>query len=74
MMFNVPHPAALGLGVSILSYAGEVRVGARADMAVMRDPNVFVRRFAGEVAALGQRPVPAYWESAERQNPQSSTD
>ena len=53
MMFNVPHPAALGLGVSILSYAGEVRVGARADMAVMKDPNVFVRRFAGEVAALG---------------------
>jgi diacylglycerol O-acyltransferase / wax synthase len=53
MMFNVPHPAALGLGVSILSYAGEVRVGARADTAVMKDPNAFVRRFAGEVAALG---------------------
>lgn len=53
MMFNVPHPAALGLGVSILSYAGEVRVGARADVAVMRDPAAFVRRFRGEVEAIG---------------------
>lgn len=52
MMFNVPHPASLGLGVSILSYAGEVRIGARADVAVMADPGAFVRRFAAEVEAL----------------------
>ncbi len=52
IMFNVPHPASLGLGVSILSYAGEVRVGARADVAVMPDPASFVAGFAAEVAAL----------------------
>ena len=52
IMFDVPHPASLGLGVSILSYAGEVRVGARADVAVMPDPGAFVRRFAAEVEAL----------------------
>ncbi|HET8538702.1 MAG TPA: wax ester/triacylglycerol synthase family O-acyltransferase [Anaeromyxobacter sp.] len=52
IMFSVPHPATLGLGVSILSYAGEVRVGARADVAVMRDPAAFVAGFGEEVAAL----------------------
>ncbi len=52
IMFNVPHPATLGLGVSILSYAGEVRVGARADVAVMPDPGTFVRRFVDELGAL----------------------
>lgn len=52
IMFNVPHPATLGLGVSILSYAGEVRVGARADRAVMRDPGAFVERLGPELAAL----------------------
>jgi diacylglycerol O-acyltransferase len=52
--FCVPHPAALGLGVSILSYAGEVRIGARADAAVMRDPGDLVRRVPAEVAALAR--------------------
>ncbi len=52
VMFNVPHPASLGLGLSILSYAGEVRIGARADVAVMPDPASFVGTFGAEVAAL----------------------
>lgn len=52
IMFNVPHPATLGLGVSILSYAGEVRIGARADVAVLPDPGALVRGFAREVEAL----------------------
>ena len=52
LMFNVPHPASLGLGVSILSYAGEVRVGARSDVAVMPDPGAFVTGFGAEIAAL----------------------
>ena len=54
IMFCVPHPAALGLGVSILSYAGEVRIGARADVAVMRDPGDLVRRIPAELEALSQ--------------------
>jgi diacylglycerol O-acyltransferase len=52
--FCVPHPAALGLGVSILSYAGEVRIGARADVAVMRDPGDLVRRIPAELEALSR--------------------
>jgi diacylglycerol O-acyltransferase len=52
MMFNVPHPATLGLGVSILSYAGEVRLGARADVAVLPDPGALVRAFAREAAGM----------------------
>jgi diacylglycerol O-acyltransferase len=53
IMFNVPHPATLGLGVSILSYAGEVRVGVRSDVAVLPDPAGFVRSVVREVEALG---------------------
>jgi diacylglycerol O-acyltransferase len=45
VLFWVPHPARLGLGVSILSYAGEVRIGVRADTAVMRNPADLIRRF-----------------------------
>jgi diacylglycerol O-acyltransferase len=59
--FCVPHPAALGLGVSMMSYAGEVRVGARADVGVMPDPHDLVDRIGSEVAALregGRRPSP----------------
>ena len=50
--FCVPHPSTLGLGVSILSYAGEVRVGARADIAVMPDPHALVGRIPAEIDAL----------------------
>lgn len=53
IMFNVPHPATLGLGVSILSYAGEVRLGVRADVAVLPDPGLLLRGFRQEVDALG---------------------
>ena len=53
IMFNVPHPATLGVGVSILSYAGEVRIGVRADVAVLPDPGALVRGFGAEVDALG---------------------
>jgi diacylglycerol O-acyltransferase len=59
-MFWVPHPAALGVGVSILSYAGEVRIGVRADEACLSDPGDLVRRFEEELAAWsGARAVTA---------------
>lgn len=51
LMFWVPHPSRLGLGVSILTYAGEVRVGVRCDVAVMPDPADLVARFEAELAA-----------------------
>jgi diacylglycerol O-acyltransferase / wax synthase len=57
-MFWVPHPASLGLGISILSYAGAVRVGVRADAAVLADPGELVARFEAELAALQVAPSP----------------
>jgi diacylglycerol O-acyltransferase len=54
-MFWVPHPAALGLGVSLLTYAGAVRMGVRADAAVMDDPADLVRRFEEELAPRAPR-------------------
>ncbi|WP_242335149.1 WS/DGAT domain-containing protein [Anaeromyxobacter sp. SG66] len=54
-MFWVPHPASLGLGVSVLSYAGEVRVGVRSDAAVLAEPADLVGRIEAEAAALGVR-------------------
>lgn len=53
VMFWVPHPALLGVGVSILSYAGEVRIGVRADAAAMPDPADLVVRFGEELKVLG---------------------
>jgi len=56
LQFCVPHPARLGLGISILSYSGEVRVGARADVAVVPDPHDLLRRIPGEIDALRLAP------------------
>jgi diacylglycerol O-acyltransferase len=52
VMFWVPHPATLGLGVSVLSYGGEVIVGVRADASIMPDPARLVRLFEAELGAL----------------------
>ncbi|BDG01283.1 wax ester/triacylglycerol synthase family O-acyltransferase [Anaeromyxobacter oryzae] len=52
VMFWVPSPSRLALGVSILSYAGAVRVGVRADAAALPDPAGLVARFEAELAEL----------------------
>lgn len=57
LMFWVPHPASLGLGVSILSYAGDVVVGVRADRAVVPEPAALVAHLEAELRAL----VPELW-------------
>ena len=57
-VFWVPHPGRLGLGVSILSYAGEVRIGVRADEAVLIDPADMASRIEAEAALLGVEIAP----------------
>ena len=52
-MFWVPHTGSVGLGISVLTYAGEVRIGVRADEAVTRRPEAIVDRFEREIASLG---------------------
>lgn len=51
-MFWVPHPSTLGLGVSILSYSGEIRIGVRADEAVLPRPEELVEAFEIEAASF----------------------
>ena len=51
MMFWVPQSARLGLGVSILSYAGEVRVGVASDAGLIPDPDSIIQAFQDEMRA-----------------------
>lgn len=54
VIFWVPHPAKLGLGLSILSYAGKVMVGVRVDEAVTKNPGRLVELFEEEASAMLQ--------------------
>jgi diacylglycerol O-acyltransferase len=49
MLFWVPQRANIGLGISILSFAGEVRVGVFADTVVMSDPADLVAEIEAEL-------------------------
>lgn len=51
-MFWVPQSGGLGLGVSVLTYAGQVQFGLIADRKRIPDPQAVVRRFAGEFEQL----------------------
>ncbi len=55
VMFWVPHPAKFAVGISILSYAGRVRVGVRTDTAVVADPSSITRAFEEELAAMSEQ-------------------
>jgi diacylglycerol O-acyltransferase len=57
LMFWVPHPATLGLGVSILSYAGTLRVGVRADAGLLVNPAAVARAIGAELEAFGVPPA-----------------
>ena len=52
LMFWVPQSGDIGLGVSILSYGGEVRFGVAADRGLCPDPERVSGRFAGEFETL----------------------
>ncbi len=52
IMFWAPQSGRLGLGISILSYAGEVTVGVMADAGIMPEPEAFVAALHVELAAL----------------------
>lgn len=52
MMFWVPQAARLGLGVSILSYAGQVRLGVVADAGLVPYPSEIIEFFQEEMKAF----------------------
>ena len=54
IMFWVPQSGRLGLGVSILSYAGTVRLGIAVDAGLVPDPGMIVTYFHDEFDAISQ--------------------
>jgi WS/DGAT/MGAT family acyltransferase len=52
MYFWVPQSGSIGLGISILSYAGRVHFGMIADRAVLPSPDMVVERFPAEFEKL----------------------
>lgn len=48
IMFWVPQPAQLGMGISILSYAGNVVVGVATDVGLVPDPESIISDFHDE--------------------------
>ena len=52
MMFWVPAPGSLSLGISILSYAGNVMVGVATDAGLVPDPEAIVEGIHAELAAM----------------------
>ncbi len=54
MMFWVPQSGGLGLGISIFSYAGNVRVGVAVDASLIPDPDTITTYLRKEVDALAR--------------------
>jgi hypothetical protein len=52
MHFWVPQSGSIGVGVSLLSYAGEVHAGLIADHSCVPDPGRLVRRIGPEFERL----------------------
>ncbi len=52
MMFWVPQTGSIGLGISILSYRGQVHFGLIADARLIPDPDAVIGRFVGEFEKL----------------------
>jgi diacylglycerol O-acyltransferase / wax synthase len=61
MMFWVPQSGDIGLGVSILSYNGEVRFGVVADRGLCPDPDRVIDGFAPEFEKLMLATLLAPW-------------
>jgi diacylglycerol O-acyltransferase / wax synthase len=55
IFFWVPQSGRLGLGISIFSYAGHVRMGLATDAGLVPDPEVIVRGFHQEFEELQAR-------------------
>jgi diacylglycerol O-acyltransferase len=52
MMFWIPRYGGIGLGISILSYAGQVRLGVLTDEDLVPDPGNIIAAFRDEFDAL----------------------
>ena len=59
LIFWVPQTGRLGIGVSILSYAGEVRVGIITDEGLVPDPQTIIENFGQEFNQLFEQALDA---------------
>jgi hypothetical protein len=55
IFFWVPQAGKLALGISIFSYAGQVRLGVATDAKLVPDPGPIVRGFHDEFEELERR-------------------
>jgi diacylglycerol O-acyltransferase / wax synthase len=58
MMFWVPQSGRLGLGISILSYAGQVLVGIAVDAELIPEPEGMITAFEAEIELLQALKLP----------------
>ncbi|HSB35479.1 MAG TPA: wax ester/triacylglycerol synthase family O-acyltransferase, partial [Thermoanaerobaculia bacterium] len=75
VMFWVPQSGRLGLGVSILSYAGGVSLGVATDVGLVPDPDAILEGFGDEfsaLAALAQREAAARPSARSQPAPRSA--
>jgi diacylglycerol O-acyltransferase / wax synthase len=63
MMFWVPQSGDIGVGLSILSYAGSVQFGLITDKKLCRDPQAIIDRFAPEFENLVHAVLLMPWDS-----------
>ena len=63
IMFWVPQTGSIGLGLSILSYRGQVHFGLIADARLIPDPDAVVRRFGEEFERLLYLTLMGRWEA-----------
>ena len=73
VVFWVPQTGSVGLGVSILSYAGDVTVGVAADCNLVPDPVELTTAVQVELDALVRRALPVGGEVTMRSVPFDST-
>jgi hypothetical protein len=63
IMFWVPQPGRLGLGVSIISYAGQVLVGVATDAGLVPDPETIIAGFHAEFDQMKRAALPGERQS-----------
>jgi hypothetical protein len=51
-MFWVPQRSRIGIGISLLSFSGTLRLGVISDAALMPDPQALVAAFDQELSEL----------------------
>lgn len=74
LMFWVPTPANLGLGISIISYAGEVAVGVATDKGIIPDPETIVAAFDDEFDLLRSHLRPLDESRAQKPQPKQEKE